>query len=65
MFTANQIVGFFNQSYLQNKLMKYPNFWHSDTIADKLEVNQKKNWVGLVKSGHIYLVHETLKSAES
>ena len=46
--------------------MKYPNLWCSDTIADKLEVNQKKkNWVGLVKSGHIYSVHETLKSAES
>ena len=22
--------------------MKYPNLWCSDTIADKLEVNQKK-----------------------
>ena len=65
MFAANQIVGFFNQSYLQNKLMKCPNFWHSDTIADKLEVNQKNSWVGLVKRGHIYLVHETLKSAVS
>ena len=65
MFAANQIVGFFNQSYLQNKLMKHPNFWHSDTIAGKLEVNQKNNWVDLVKRGHIYLVHETLKSAVS
>ena len=28
MFSANQVAGFFNQPYLQKKLMKKPDFLH-------------------------------------
>ena len=41
MFSANQITEFFNQPYLQNKSMKYPNFLHVDTNSYKLKVDQK------------------------
>ena len=41
MFSANQIAGFFNQSYLQNKSMKLPDFFHVDTSSYKLKVDQK------------------------
>ena len=34
MFSVNQIAGFFNQPYLQNKL-------HADTSSHKLKVDQK------------------------
>ena len=45
MFSANQIAGFFNQPYLQNKSMKYPDFLHGDTNSHKLKVGQ--NFFGL------------------
>ena len=38
MFSANQIAGFFNQPYLQNKSMKWPDF--VDTNSQKLKVDQ-------------------------
>ena len=41
MFSANQIAGFFNQLYLQNKSMKQPDFLHVDTNLHKLKVDQK------------------------
>ena len=41
MFSANQIAGLFNQSYLQNKSMKQPDFLHVDTNSHKLKVDQK------------------------
>ena len=41
MFSVNQIAGFFNQPYLQNKSMKTPNSVHFDTNLHKLKVDQK------------------------
>ena len=41
IFPANQIAGFFNQSYLQNKSMKQPDFLHVDTNSHKLKLDQK------------------------
>ena len=41
MFSANQIAGFFNQLYLQNKSMKQPDFLHVDTNSHKSKVDQK------------------------
>ena len=41
MFSANQIAGFFNQSYLQNKSKKYPDFLHIGTYSHKLKGDQK------------------------
>ena len=41
MFSANQIGGFFNQPYLQNRSMKYPDFLHVDTNSHKLKADQK------------------------
>ena len=40
MFLANQIAGFFDQPYLQNKLMKQPDFSQVDTNSHKLKVDQ-------------------------
>ena len=44
MFSANQIAGFFKQSYLQIKWMKWPDFLHADTNSHKLKVYQKVFW---------------------
>ena len=41
MFSANQIIGFFNQTYLQNKSVKEPDFLHVDTYSHELKVYQK------------------------
>ena len=41
MFSANQIAGFFNQPYLQNKSMKQPDVLHVDTNSHKLKVDKK------------------------
>ena len=38
---CSQIAGFFNQPYLQNKSLKYPDFLHVDTNSHKLKVDQK------------------------
>ena len=55
MFSANQIAGFFNQPYLQNKSLKWPDdFLHVDTNSQKSKVDQKilgghdQKWVWLV-----------------
>ena len=36
-----QIAGFFNQPYLHNKSMKWPDFVHVDTSSHKIKVDQK------------------------
>ena len=41
MLSANQIAGFLNQPFLQNKLMKQPNILHVDTNLQKLKINWK------------------------
>ena len=41
IFSANQIAGFFNQPYLQNKPMKQPGFQHVNTNSHKLKVGHK------------------------
>ena len=41
MVSANQIPGFLNQPFLQNKLMKQPNSLHVDTNSQKLKVDWK------------------------
>ena len=38
---SQQIAGFFNQPYLQNKSLKWPDFLHVDTNLHKLKVGQK------------------------
>ena len=40
MISANQIAGFFNQLFLQNKSMKQHHFLHVDTNSRKLKVDQ-------------------------
>ena len=58
MFSTNQIAGFFNQPYFQNKSMKWPDFVHADTNSHKLKVDQKcLGWVWL-KMGVVSLVAE-------
>ena len=53
MFSANQIAGFFNQRYLQNKSIKLPDFLHVDTNSHKLKLIKKilggcgQKWVWL------------------
>ena len=50
MFSANQIAGFFNKPYLQNKSVKYPVFsLHVDTNSHKLTVDPK--FFGVVRNG--------------
>ena len=39
MLSANEIPGFLNQLYLQNKIMKNPDFLHVDTNSLKLKVD--------------------------
>ena len=41
MLSANQIAGFLNRPFLQNKRMKQPNILHFDTNSQKLKVDQK------------------------
>ena len=41
MFSTNQIAGFVNQPYLQNKSVKYPDFLHVDKNSHKLKDDQK------------------------
>ena len=122
MFSANQIAGYFNQPYLQNKIAwffacwykltkiksRLTSFWlgmvknefgqsglwtlsqkiKKRTVNQKLTVPQERTdetkcffacwcksrktksyfnefWVGMVRNGHGYLIHEALKSAVS
>ena len=39
MLLASEIAGFLNQLYLQNKIMKNPDFLHVDTNSLKLKVD--------------------------
>ena len=54
MFSANQVAEFFNQPYILNKSMKYPDFLHVDTNSHKLKLDLKiwgghdQKWVWLV-----------------
>ena len=41
MVSANQISGFLNQLFFQNKSMKQPNSLHVDTNSQKLKVDRK------------------------
>ena len=41
MFSANQITGFFNQPYLQNKSMRRPVFLYVNTNSRQLKIDQK------------------------
>ena len=61
MFSANQIAGFFNQPYLQNKSMKQPDFLYADTNSYKLKVDQNIFGVGMVRNGCGQSGHRTLK----
>ena len=50
MVLANQIVGFSNLLFLQNKSMKQPPILHVDTDSQKLKAYQIFFWVGVVKN---------------
>ena len=39
MKKLNEIAGFLNQPFLQNKMMKQPNFLHVDTNSENLNVD--------------------------
>ena len=41
MVSANQIAGFLNQLFLQNKSMKQSHFWHFALNSRKLKVDPK------------------------
>ena len=41
MLSANEIAGFLNQLFLQNKLMKQPLFLYVDTNSQKLKTDWK------------------------
>ena len=41
MVSANQIPGFLNQPFLENKLMKQRNSLHVDTKSQNLKVDRK------------------------
>ena len=45
MLSADQIAGFLNQLFLQNKSMNQPHFLHVDTNPQKLKAD-RKFWVG-------------------
>ena len=40
VISANQVAEFLNQPFIQNKLMKQPNFLHVDTNSQKLKVER-------------------------
>ena len=48
IFSAIQVVGFFNQPYLQDKSMKHPDFLHVYTNLHKSW--SKIFWVGIVRN---------------
>ena len=50
MLSANQIAGFLNQPFLQYKWMKQPNILQVDTNSQKLKVDLKSFWSGIVKN---------------
>ena len=58
MLTANQITGFVNQLFLQNKSMKQPRFLHVCTNSQKL---LKIFSLGMFKNGHHQSGFWTLK----
>ena len=44
VLSANQISGFLNQLFLQNNLMKQPQFLHFNTNSQKLKVRNFFSW---------------------
>ena len=50
MLSADQIAGFLNQLFLQNKSMNQPHFLHVDTNPQKLKADRKFG-LGMVKNG--------------
>ena len=58
MLSANQITGFVNQLFLQNKSMKQPRFLHVCTNSQK---SSKIFRLGMFKNGHHQSGFWTLK----
>ena len=56
MLSVNQIAGFLNQLYLQNKQLKKPDFLHVDTDSWKLKIIWKILWWAWSKMGVATLV---------
>ena len=50
MLSANQIPGFLNQLLL-NKSIKQPHVLYAATNSQKIEVDQKSFWLGMIKNG--------------
>ena len=66
MLSAKQIPGFLSQLFFQNKSMKQPHFLHIETNSQKFTKGcWRISWLAVVKNGHGFLAHETLKSAAS
>ena len=61
MSSANQIAGFLNQLFLQNKAMKQHEFLPGDTNSQKLKVDRKFFWLGMVNNGCDHSSLYTLK----
>ena len=51
MIAANQVSGFYNQPFLQNKSTKQCNSLHVDTKSQKLKVDRKFFLVGHGEKG--------------
>ena len=62
MFSANQIAGFFNQPYLQNKSMKYLACWYK---FPWIKSWSKIVYMGMARNGCGQSGHWTLKLAVS
>ena len=56
MLSVNQIAGFFNQPYIQNKSVKYPDFLRFDTNSHQLKVDQKPFGWAWSETGVVSLV---------
>ena len=61
IFSANQIAEFFNQPYLQNKSIKWPDFLHVYRNSLMLESQSKTFWAGIFKNVCGQFGHGTLK----
>ena len=49
-YLANQIAGLLNQLFLQNKFIKQLHFLHVHANSQKLKVDQKFFWLGMIKN---------------
>ena len=56
MLSANQIAGFLNEPFLQNKSMKQPHFLHIDTNSQQSKADWKSCGRGWSKMGVVNLV---------